>query len=206
MIWPASDFCLLWCLASGLIFTFICLLSKYFFTFTIFHSVTCYFLPSPSVCVTMPDRIQGVWLGQIGQHELLRDEDGSWICRYCSFSFQRKTKERKTQASAAFWRFWLLFCGTFCSSCVWFSCLSCLFQVSSWPTTCSSWSSCATQRMTWLSTLTTLSPVWSDWRPCTVSATPLMSLKEQFAYFCTNGMACLWVAVMSDDSWQTTAY
>lgn len=90
------------------------------FTFTIFHSPTCYCLPSPSVCVTMPDRIQGVWLGQIGHHELLRDEDGSWICRCCSFSFQRKIKQRKTQASEAFWHFWLLFSGTFRSSCVWF--------------------------------------------------------------------------------------
>lgn len=51
------------------------------------------------------------------------------------------------------------------------SCLPFLCQVSSWPITCSSWSSCATRRPTWVSTLTTLSPVWSDWRPCTVSAT-----------------------------------
>lgn len=44
-----------------------------------------------------------------------------------------------------------------------------LDQVSSWPTTCSSSSSCATLRPTWPSTLTTLLPVWSDWRPCSVS-------------------------------------
>lgn len=56
------------------------------------------------------------------------------------------------------------------------------FQGSSWTTTCSSWSSCATRRRTWLLTLTTLSRVWSDWRPCTVSIVPFSSSKEQCVY------------------------
>lgn len=51
------------------------------------------------------------------------------------------------------------------------------FQGSSWTTVCSSWSSCATRRRTWVLTLTTLSRVWSDWRPCTVSIVPFNSCK-----------------------------
>lgn len=42
-------------------------------------------------------------------------------------------------------------------------------KVSSWPTTCSNSSSCVIRRRTWQWTLTTLSHVWSDWRPCSVS-------------------------------------
>jgi len=42
-------------------------------------------------------------------------------------------------------------------------------QASSSPTSCSSWSSCATPRPTCPSTSTTSSPVWSGWRPCSVS-------------------------------------
>lgn len=47
-------------------------LSILHFLFLFFVSVI-----SQSVCATVPDYIQGVRPGQIGHHELLRDEDGS---------------------------------------------------------------------------------------------------------------------------------
>lgn len=49
--------------------------------------------PSPYL-----DCIQAVWRGQIGHHELLRDENGSWICRYYFFyiKVQKKKKNHKS--------------------------------------------------------------------------------------------------------------
>lgn len=46
--------------------------------------------PSPYL-----DCIQAVWRGQIGHHELLRDENGSWICRYYSLILKCKKESKK---------------------------------------------------------------------------------------------------------------
>lgn len=129
--------------------------------------------PSPYL-----DCIQAVWRGQIGHHELLRDENGSWICRYYFFyiKVQKKKITKALLSPSSICRkhfFWVVGGApslTFFHIVVWVF-LLCFLQVSSWLTTCSSWSSCDTQRQTWLSTLTTLSPVWSDWRQCSVSDT-----------------------------------
>lgn len=48
--------------------------------------------PSPYL-----DCIQAVWRGQIGHHELLRDENGSWICRY--YFFNIKVQKKKNHKS-----------------------------------------------------------------------------------------------------------
>lgn len=48
--------------------------------------------PSPYL-----DCIQAVWRGQIGHHELLRDENGSWICRY--YFFYIKVQKKKNHKS-----------------------------------------------------------------------------------------------------------
>lgn len=55
------------------------------------------FLFDSNWCFLTPlylDCVQAVWHGQIRHHELLWDENGSWICRYYSLILQCK-KERK---------------------------------------------------------------------------------------------------------------
>lgn len=52
--------------------------------------------PSPYL-----DCIQAVWRGQIGHHELLRDENGSWICRYYFFNIKVQKREQKKKITKA---------------------------------------------------------------------------------------------------------